>query len=325
MDSLLKSYVSEMRRKLKNPYAYSECMVQTEHETALLARQITESRKLHEDPYAYLDGHGGYSAIPSLNIAQGVPREYSSNAEDARTSGTTSDKAQSCRYSNREIEKHVKGLHSRLWKDRMSLWRSELPTDPIKILDPKVALGLFGYEYSLEEGLGQYRNGNDLIEVAGLIDRDSKKVHVSRQFDPNVQAFTAAHELGHAVLHPAGGGIHRDRPMDGTSYPRKPEEIEADKFATYFLMPAKLVRTRFFDLFGAECFTLSEGTAFALIGMSLQEIRTKCNTLRDLSQLLASTERYNNRYFVALATQFRVSMEAMAIRLEELKLLRHDN
>jgi len=207
----------------------------------------------------------------------------------------------------------------------MSLWRSELPTDPIEILDPKVAFGLLGYEYSLEEGLGQYRNENNLIEVAGLIDRDSKKVHVSRQFDLSVQAFTAAHELGHAVLHPAGGGIHRDRPMDSTSYPRKPEEIEADKFATYFLMPAKLVRTRFFDLFGAECFTLSEGTAFALIGMSLQEIRTKCNTLRDLSRLLASTEQYNNRYFVALATQFRVSMDAMAIRLEELKLLRYDN
>jgi len=58
LDSLLKSYVSEMRRKLKNQYAYSEYMVQTEHEAALLARQITESRKLHEIPTHTWTGMG---------------------------------------------------------------------------------------------------------------------------------------------------------------------------------------------------------------------------------------------------------------------------
>jgi len=117
------------------------------------------------------------------------------------------------------------------------------------------------------------------------------------------------------------GGVHRDRPMDGLKRSRDQVELEADKFATYFLMPEKLVRNRFSGLFGAEEFNLNEETAFALSYTSLQEFRTKYRTHRDLARLLASTECYNRHHFVSLATQFRVSIGAMAIRIEELGLL----
>jgi hypothetical protein len=47
----------------------------------------------------------------------------------------------------------------------------------------------------------------------------------------------------------------------------------------------------------------------------------KFKTLRQLSRVLASAEHYNGLQFNSLANQFRVTNEAMAIRLEELELL----
>ena len=44
-------------------------------------------------------------------------------------------------------------------------------------------------------------------------------------------------------------------------------------------------------------------------------------SLRDISRILAKTESFNGQYFRSLADQFYVSVEAMAIRLEELSLL----
>lgn len=319
----LKSRVSENRRLLENPYAhveYLEANVLAESEKTQLAHQINASRKLLQDPYAYLDDTGGYSAAVNRSSEMSARHESSDTLSDLASDPTNSASTPR-RYTNRQLEKLAKNLHTRLWKDRLSLWDGTPPTDPIDLLDPAMALSLVGYEFTLDEGLGQYSGDGGNVEVAGLIDRTSKIVHVSRQFPISVQAFTAAHELGHAVLHHAGGSIHRDRPLDGATLSRDPSELEADKFATYFLMPGKLVRTRFYDIFGTECFTLTDDAAFALSCASPDEVQKKCRTRRDLSRLLASTESYNGHYFPSLAVQFRVSTEAMAIRLEELALL----
>jgi Zn-dependent peptidase ImmA (M78 family) len=224
-------------------------------------------------------------------------------------------------YTDREIETIVRDLQARLWRDRKRLWDGSAPSDPVDILDPAIAVHLVGYEFLLADGLGQFQSGSGVIEVAGLIDRTSRTVHVSRQFPLPVQTFTAAHELGHAVLRPIGGGVHRDRAIDGPNQSRDRFELEADKFATYFLLPANLVRKRFEALFGTAMFFLSEETAFALCGLAIQDVRRKYSTRRHLSRLLAGAEQYNGRHFVSLAVQFRVSIEAMAIRLEELELL----
>jgi len=324
VDKSLKSRVSESRRLLENPYAHVEYLEALGGEAARGAPtrdlRIAESRKLLQDPYAYLDDSGGYSAVVD-GCEEPPPHHAARPASDPMLSGATSDGTAQRRYADHEIEAKVKDLHARLWRDRASLWDGAVPTDPIDILDPAVALRLVGYEFELEEGLGQYRGTGGLVEVAGLIDRTSKTVHVSRQFSLSVRTFTAAHELGHAVLHRAGAGVHRDRPMDGAALSRDPVELQADKFATYFLMPAKLVRARFAGLFGTECFALTDETSFALSSTSLLEIQAKYRTRRDLSRLLASAERYNGRQVTPLTAQFRVSTEAMAIRLEELGLL----
>lgn len=86
-------------------------------------------------------------------------------------------------------------------------------------------------------------------------------------------------------------------------------------------MPEKQVRARFRDQFGTEYFALTDDTAFALSMGGLDSLGKKFRTLRDVSGFLASTEQYASQRFYSLASQFGVSVEAMAIRLEELELV----
>lgn len=292
----------------------------SQHKVSRNENPITKNRILLQNPYAYSDGFGGYSAtdkngeIISLSPHPARPASTKSNFQE-----TGFKKPR--RSRNQHIELTAHDMRSRLWKNRISLWNGTPPTDPVRIIDPARALHLLGYKFSLDDTLGQFRNDRGEFEVAGLIDPNSKIVRVSRQPPLNVRLFTAAHELGHVLLHPSNGVIHRDRPQDGTTPSRNPRELEADKFASYFLMPAKLVRERFTAAFKTERFISTDDTSFALCCLSLDEFQVKYTTQRSRSRLLASTESYSGRHFTSLATQFRVSVEAMAIRLEELNLL----
>ena len=111
--------------------------------------------------------------------------------------------------------------------------------------------------------------------------------------------------------------------MDGSDIrgTRNFQELQADKFAAYFLMPRKLVESKFESLFLTEKFKVNEETVFALNSGSVSDFRAQCKDLRDLSKTLASAEYYNGINFHSISKQFRVSVEAMAIRLEELGLL----
>lgn len=322
MGSTMYERISESRRKLRNPYAYLDgegsysAADANESADNSTDQQLAESRALLQDPYAYLDGEGKFTALMTRPKAVKHSRRISQQAVPRQHSSPIAKKA--LRHSNSEIEQAAKELHKKIWQDRDQIWRGNPPSDPIAMLDPSVALGLIGYDYEIAETLGQYPGG--IIEVAGMVDSTSKRVSISRQFPANVRTFTAAHEVGHAVLHGARG-VHRDRALDGTALSRDAVEFEADKFASYFLMPEKLVRSRFVSTFGSELFTVSEATAFALGRTNLSDFQRQYKTLRDLSRLLARAERYNGQQICSLANQFRVSIEAMAIRLEELGLL----
>lgn len=231
------------------------------------------------------------------------------------------DKMPKSRRPDHQIEAQANDLLKTIWQNRSTLWDGHPPSDPIAVIDPAKALKFLGFGFSYEEDLGKYDGDNGSMKVAGMINHYTRSVQVSNQFAHSIRLFTAAHELGHAVMHEVGGTIHRDRPLDGAIASRETMEVEADKFAAYFLMPAKLVKSRFVDMFGTEQFSLNENTAFALLCEPLHEVRKKCRSRRDLSRLLASSSCYNWRFFSSLANQFRVSIEAMAIRLEELSLV----
>lgn len=238
----------------------------------------------------------------------------------AKLSGESKD-----RYARKDIDARVKAVQEVIWRKRAEIWAdSTPPSDPIELLNPEIALRLLGYGYEEAETLGTFATSAGTFEVAGLLEAQIGKVSISAQMIPNVRLFTAAHELGHVVLHPHLKVAHRDRPLDGSTVARARIEQEADKFASSYLMPSKLLATRFSAIFGIDTFTLTDETAFALFGTGLAEARIKNRSLRELSRSLARSKLFNGQQIVPLANQFIVSVEAMAIRLEELELLTID-
>jgi formiminotetrahydrofolate cyclodeaminase len=223
-------------------------------------------------------------------------------------------------YSDEQILEACRRLQNILWRNREKLWPSA-PNHPLATFDPETALRVLGYACQVDETLGTFSSSDGLFEVAGLFDANLGRVRLSRQFSRNEQLFTAAHELGHAVLHPQMDGAHRDRPKSGVAVSREPREKEADRFATFFLMPPNLAKERFESNFGSAPLVLGDDTAFHMGFSGLQAARAKFRTLRELSRHVAGLERYAGRQVVPLSEQFHVSLEALAIRLEELELV----
>jgi Zn-dependent peptidase ImmA (M78 family) len=321
MAKSLDARIIEDRRIKQNPYAhlnehggYSALPPMSAHLEDASPEQIRQSRLLLADPYAHLDESGDFSALTNQTAIQD---SGSTVTQSATISLQEINPIPKDHYSDDELELIARNLQAKLWRERNKIWPGSALSNPIKILDPEVALKAVGYHFELAETLGQIPHQGKQIEVAGTIDKNSKHVRISRRFSPFIRSFTAAHELGHALLHKASG-LHRDKPIDGTSLSRSSVEIQADKFATYFLMPQKQVRNIFKQLFLADNFMLNEATAFAL-GCDYETLEKK--TLRELSKTLASAQRFNRVNFVSMADQFQVSIEAMAIRLEELGLI----
>lgn len=304
--------------------------------------EMRRSRKVLGNPYAYLDDEGAFSALPTRAAAENErapsrfelenPYAYQNGSGGFDTEGAVEFESAKRADIAETIKKSLRGfrgqpaevarrLQEAIWQNREAIWPDGVPEDPVTMLDPKVAIRGIGFNFYEEETLGQFFTGGEKSEIAGIIDRDQRIVRISNQFPLDTQRFTAAHELGHALLHHQTG-LHRDRPVDGSASTRRSKtEIEADKFASCYLMPEKLVKHRFFQLFGTEKFVLDETTMFLLEAGCNEKALDKCNSLRGLARILASIESYNGRHFNSLASQFRVSTEAMAIRLEELGLI----
>lgn len=223
--------------------------------------------------------------------------------------------------SDAEIENSAIELQLLLWKYRSQIWKGDSAT-PLKILNPAQALQkVFGYKYFLMEDIS-LADQEDYTNVAGIIDQRDKLVLISKKYATSTQNFTTAHELGHAMLH-SQLVMHRDIPIDGSSQSRtrSKEEIQADKFASYFLMPRKQIIKEFTERFINSRFTIDEKSAFNLIKDGPGKLKSDCKNLRGLSRKLATTERYENQSFNSMTEVFNVSVETMAIRLEELELL----
>lgn len=221
------------------------------------------------------------------------------------------------------IETQARSLQNKLWSLRSDrdLWGSATPASPIDVLQPGVALRLLGYNIKTVETLGQINDYGKRSEVAGIVDNNDRVVAISSRFSPSIQQFTAAHELGHVVLHrQAGRAAFRDIPSDGPIVRRDPAEREADQFAFYFLMPRRLVEAEFVGRFYQKPFVLTDDTAFALGGRNLDAVTRIAPRKRDLSLLLASAQHFDGNSFISLSATFGVSSIAMAIRLEELGL-----
>jgi Zn-dependent peptidase ImmA (M78 family) len=297
MSSLDPSDLHKRRHLLGNPYAHIEQLIELEPGRHDVDARIRESRLLLQNQYAYLDGSGGFSAADLRKRDKGKSRTF------------------------KDIEGFVIKLQLRLWDERFSLWPNNPPGLPVDVLDPSMAAKLIGFKFEVVDSLGVYTDRAEKVVVAGLIDRSKNTIKVSRDLLPAAQNFTAAHELGHAVLHPQLQHLHRDRAIDGSVMGRNQVEREADKFAAYFLLPAKLVRKAFAERFLTGKFVLNENTSFALFGGEHKKALGKEWGRRALARTLASATYYNGQNFYSLAEYFNVSVETVAIRLEELSLI----
>ncbi|OKS89232.1 cyclodeaminase/cyclohydrolase family protein [Mucilaginibacter polytrichastri] len=226
------------------------------------------------------------------------------------------------RLKNTDIEEIARNVQNILWKYRNTIWKKKKPENPRKILNPNIAIEkLLNYQVFRRETLGAYDMFGESVEIAGIIDNDKKIVGISKKFPIHVQNFTLAHELGHALLHKETV-LHRDRALDGSNnIPRATIELQADKFASYFLMPKKQVKELFQGIFQLERFFINEDNVFALTGGSLTSFKSQCRNLRELSRIIASAESIYGMPFKSMAEVFNVSIETMSIRLEELCLV----
>lgn len=322
MDNGCDGVLRQARLELQNPCAYATDgedfrQLYSGAQTPTKA-DISASRRIHQDPYAHLDGDGSYTALPNQRL--GLKQPSKPSFSEKTSTKTAANNAEIKHHSINEIERLAINLQKEMYLEIAVTKSKKTDLNPFEFLDPARAINFIGYDYLEHESLGQYLNAGISTEIAGVIDGINKQVLISRQFQPNIKNFTAAHELGHALLHKANG-LHRDKPLNGQSSSRERVEYEADKFATYFLMPKKLVTNTFIGIFGASPFALNEETIFALTGNNDESFLSKCNSVRDLSRILASTERYNGCSITSLANLFQVSIGTMAIRLEELSLI----
>jgi len=220
----------------------------------------------------------------------------------------------------KEIEKLTKDIQNFLWKNRNLIWKNNEITHPLDVLNPQVVIKLLKYNYKEVNSLGVTDSNQ---ELAGVIDNERKEIIISRKFKREIVNFTASHELGHALMH-NDLKLHRDLPLESPFFTnRRPKkELQADKFAVYFLMPEKLIREVFKEIFYLEYLEINNTTSIALANCSPSQLKRKFKSVRDFSRFVANLNFYNVQPITPISNIFRVSTEAMAIRLEELDLVR---
>jgi Zn-dependent peptidase ImmA (M78 family) len=267
----------------------------------------------------------------SCNPCANAERDYSwiGNFDGALYSGMrvapevlATFRAANDRPSRSRIKLTARNVLRQAWRREKLRLNGNGSLDPFAVIDPFQVLKDMGYSVDYLDSLGQFEDVDGVFEAAGQFDPSTKTVWISKRLSPEVARFTAAHELGHAMLH-RGMSMHRDRPMDGSRsrQMKTPEEADADYFAACFLMPEKLVRKAFAARFLTSDFVLNEEVAFALGYPSLREARLICRTHEDLARVLAGARLYNLQQFPSLTEQLRVSVKAMAYRLLELRLV----
>ncbi len=289
MNSEYRRALRERRLALQNPYAFIE---QLEDARSDVSEEVSEARRLLQNQFAYLNDDGSFGGLSSAKTRAKKSREQ-------------------------HIAEVVRSLHEGLWSHYSGRLKSSIDKNVsiIDFIDLDRAASQISIEIERVPDLGVYDEGLRTISTAGIFDRPAGKISICTSFPAEVQRFTAAHEIGHALLHPQMNVAHRDRALEGARLKRDTIEFEADYFAVLFLMPEKSVRKEFESRFLTQEFHLNDDTAYAL-GIKLGEYYSR----ERISRHLASAIRYNGRYFYSLTQVFGLSVEAVALRLEELGL-----
>lgn len=221
------------------------------------------------------------------------------------------------------IEQAARSLQIDIWKWRESMLTS-IP-ELVAMLDPALAAQYLGVLYEERPSLGRFGFRGSQFEVAGALDRNARRILLSQVFPWDQRRFTAAHEIGHWILHPNEVSIHRDRPINGlteTFYSKPAKEREADYFAACFLIPRKLLIRVLEENFQTSLpFRFDDAAAFYLRPDDPGSLTWADTDSFDRGMALATARSYAGRHFTSLARTFQVSPSTIAIRLQESDLI----
>jgi len=222
------------------------------------------------------------------------------------------------------VERDAHSVHREIWLRKENIWPMGLP--PLEaMLSPHIAARVLDLEYDIRQELGGDGSRQWGAKAGGFFDRGRGIIAISASCSYEVQRYTGAHEIGHAVMHPWIGDkvVHRDLPIGAASFAtRTPHEREADYFAACFLMPRKLVEKEFALRFGTKKpLPRDETVAFHLRVADTRGFFSASADSLVFASLLAHAQSFDRRRFSSLACHFGVSVKAMAIRLRELGLI----
>jgi Zn-dependent peptidase ImmA (M78 family) len=174
-------------------------------------------------------------------------------------------------------------LIRKLWQLEKSRRGPNLRFRQLLPLQPKqIVTELLSLQYDEPEEIGDLRIGTLRVKLAGLLDRDKSLIAVSARLNPDIKRFTAAHEIGHFVLHREITSLREDPRTDAALRAplRSVREREADLFAAHVLMPPRFFNQVFSNLWGdddIDCDHLNDDDAYYLTQGKL--------SARDISKL----------------------------------------
>lgn len=226
---------------------------------------------------------------------------------------------------DKHIEEHANALLGQFAQQSGEPLAPGIPVDDIA----EVFLGLTVEMMDLQALFGD-------PDVNGAIWIPQKKIGIDQSLDTQTNKrkegryhYTLAHEIGHWWLHrqlytpdTAQGLLHGVASVAQATYvcrdgSKAAVEVQANKFAAYLLMPAKLVLTSWREIHGLDAITLD----------SLRPRQQKIIAAEVLYRGgLAMDERSIDKAMLEhvarpVAERFKVSAEAMMYRLEALGLL----
>ena len=218
------------------------------------------------------------------------------------------------------IEKEVRRLQVEIYGQRDVRYSLGVPDIPT-LFDPRNVAEHCGLFYEDRGHLEtDYRGGG---EAAGLWQRDRLTILVSLRYSYEVRRFTAGHEIGHFLLHPHIGDrtLHRELALGIQTSHRSAVEKEADYFSACLLMPRNAVVKEFSARFGGKHpLVLTDTVAYHLKADERVLFAQPAGSLM-FAEAVARAMQFDRRHFKSLAEHFGVSVRAMAIRLDELKLI----
>jgi hypothetical protein len=120
------------------------------------------------------------------------------------------------------------------------------PIPPGTIIEQILKAGYLELENIPSPSFGMIMRGDSTTKIAGLVDRPNNVIIVVNKVKPEWKRFTAAHEIGHWMLHSNMISLREIRVKRGF------EERQADLFAAELLMPTFHVVKTFFHCFGGR-------------------------------------------------------------------------